>query len=264
MVDTPKIRRKTIKKKKVKRKVNSTTPETVTEQLSTPPVPDWLKGKPNDKVRRLMNKPVERLSDKARTDTKSIKRKKIERVRLDSSGVRKKKKKISTKSTGTSGKPSLPAVPIDDKKFKLRTATDIRKYARETGLLPHEIMLQIARTGKIEHHGVIVNLDMEIRMDAIKSSMPYFAPKVNPVDDMSDPSARDTMLFQMFAPEMIKRLSNDEIKVFEHMLKKIMSRDDAVDVDPRDREAIDKIKGEVIDVEVEEENDGNESFSDIL
>lgn len=74
-----------------------------------------------------------------------------------------------------------------------RLAMEARQRAQETGLLPHEILLSIARgepqpvyhfnpaTGKTEMAGM-VDIDVEQRKDAAKAAAPYFAPKISTVE----------------------------------------------------------------------------------
>ena len=74
-----------------------------------------------------------------------------------------------------------------------RLAREAREKAAETGKLPHEILLDIARgepqtrklihpiTGKV----LIENMEpcsMEMRLDAAKAAAPYYAPKISTVE----------------------------------------------------------------------------------
>lgn len=51
-----------------------------------------------------------------------------------------------------------------------------------TGLLPHQILLEISRTGLIEHHGQSVKVDLDTRIDCIKAAANYYAPKLAQID----------------------------------------------------------------------------------
>jgi hypothetical protein len=73
-----------------------------------------------------------------------------------------------------------------------KLAREAREKAARTGLLPHEIMLDIARgnpqteqlvdpvTKKVTKTTVAVSLDM--RLDAAKAAAPYYAPKISTVE----------------------------------------------------------------------------------
>ena len=82
-----------------------------------------------------------------------------------------------------------------------RMAVESRRKAQETGLLPHEILLSMARgepqrevmvdpnTGMVLRHPDTgeelvryVNLDVEQRRDAAKAAAPYYAPKISTVE----------------------------------------------------------------------------------
>jgi len=72
-----------------------------------------------------------------------------------------------------------------------RLAREAREQAKATGLLPHEILLSMARgEPQTEYHvlpsGQIatrqVSLDVEQRKDAAKAAAPYFAPKISTVE----------------------------------------------------------------------------------
>lgn len=73
-----------------------------------------------------------------------------------------------------------------------RLAKDAREKALATGLLPHEILLSMAR-GEIQTEQYMdkesgevltrmVPVDLEARRDAAKAAAPYFAPKMSTVE----------------------------------------------------------------------------------
>lgn len=76
-----------------------------------------------------------------------------------------------------------------------KIAREAREKAMETGMLPHEILLDMARgnpqveyvpepnTGKIVER--IVVLDVDQRRDAAKAAAPYYAPKISAVEVIS-------------------------------------------------------------------------------
>ncbi len=73
-----------------------------------------------------------------------------------------------------------------------KLALEARKKAQETGELPHEFLLRIARgevitrkvlnpvTGEIAE--IQEDYDFEARKDAAKAAAPYFAPKISTVE----------------------------------------------------------------------------------
>jgi hypothetical protein len=78
-----------------------------------------------------------------------------------------------------------------------KLAKEARKRAEETGELPHEILLSMARGNpqpvkKVEFHAdtgeieVVITgyeiLDLEGRRDAAKAAAPYYAPKISTVE----------------------------------------------------------------------------------
>lgn len=73
-----------------------------------------------------------------------------------------------------------------------RLAIEARQRAQETGLLPHEILLSMARGEPQIEYLVdpstnqtvqrMVSLDIEQRKDAAKAAAPYFAPKISTVE----------------------------------------------------------------------------------
>ncbi len=73
-----------------------------------------------------------------------------------------------------------------------KIAKEAREKALATGLLPHEILLSMARgEPQIEHtpHPVTgkltqryVGMDIEQRKDAAKAAAPYYAPKISTVE----------------------------------------------------------------------------------
>lgn len=75
-----------------------------------------------------------------------------------------------------------------------RLAREAREKAQATGLLPHEILLSMARGEPQTEYQVdsegkavprTVSLDIEQRKDAAKAAAPYFAPKISTVEVIS-------------------------------------------------------------------------------
>ena len=61
---------------------------------------------------------------------------------------------------------------------KNKLSTQAIAVAKETDKLPHEILLAIAQTGLLEHHGKILKLDAGTRISCAESVAPYYAPKL--------------------------------------------------------------------------------------
>lgn len=96
-------------------------------------------------------------------------------------------------------------------KMPKRASRDYRVAAKESGLLPHEWLLKVARGEGIEHtfykieydkngieksRKIVTELyfaDMSTRMDAAKAAAPYYAPKLAlqqiQVNNPTDPAA---------------------------------------------------------------------------
>jgi hypothetical protein len=79
-------------------------------------------------------------------------------------------------------------------------AHEARERAQATGMLPHEILLAMARGEpqiefKVDADGKVterwVSLDVEQRKDAAKAAAPYFAPKISTVEIISGVSDAD-------------------------------------------------------------------------
>lgn len=81
-----------------------------------------------------------------------------------------------------------------------KLAREARAKAQATGLLPHEIMLSIARgepqieyvsngDGTVKER--VVNVDLDTRLDAAKAAAPYYAPKISTVEVISGVSDAD-------------------------------------------------------------------------
>lgn len=76
-----------------------------------------------------------------------------------------------------------------------RMSAEAREKARLTGLLPHEILLSIARGEPQEEIDVeaetgrqttrLVPISVERRLDAAKAAAPYYAPKISTVEVIS-------------------------------------------------------------------------------
>ncbi len=75
-----------------------------------------------------------------------------------------------------------------------RLAREAIEKAKQSGLLPHEILLSMARGEPQTEYHVLpsgdvaerkVGLDIEQRKDAAKSAAPYFAPKISTVEVIS-------------------------------------------------------------------------------
>lgn len=81
-----------------------------------------------------------------------------------------------------------------------------REAARESGLLPHEILLSIARgepqvlkvptgsrkaDGSYEYEEQLVGVDLESIKDAAKAAAPYYAPKLSTVETIQGVSEDD-------------------------------------------------------------------------
>lgn len=79
----------------------------------------------------------------------------------------------------------------------------LRRKAAEQGLLPHEILLKVARGEPIKHtevqpDGTLSEVDLypalDVRIDAAKAAAPYYAPRLSSqhvdmtttLDDLSD------------------------------------------------------------------------------
>ncbi len=82
-----------------------------------------------------------------------------------------------------------------------KLSREARESAKLTGLLPHEILLSMARgqpqaeyevdeDGEIKLKGM-VSVDLDKRMDAAKAAAPYYAPKISTVELISGASDDD-------------------------------------------------------------------------
>lgn len=82
-----------------------------------------------------------------------------------------------------------------------KLSREAREAAKLTGLLPHEILLSMARgqpqaTYEVDEEGEIklkgmVSVDLDKRMDAAKAAAPYYAPKISTVELISGASDHD-------------------------------------------------------------------------
>jgi hypothetical protein len=82
-----------------------------------------------------------------------------------------------------------------------KMAREAREQAKLTGKLPHEIMLDIARgepqyekrvdpeTGEVTQR--LVNVPLDMRLDAAKAAAPYYAPKISTVEVLAGASEHE-------------------------------------------------------------------------
>ncbi len=93
-----------------------------------------------------------------------------------------------------------------------KIAAEAREKAQATGLLPHEILLSVARgeaqfkevvdpkTGEITR--VREHYDLPIRLDAAKAAAPYYAPKISTVEVITGvPDAELDLIIAQLARE---------------------------------------------------------------
>ena len=140
-------------------------------------------------------------------DDEEVKRRMVERVKVDLSKV--KPKNGAGRPKGTTG-----ILKVDG---NVRSAKQIRDWAFRSGEMPHVFLLKVSRGDRIGNEWPT----FEQRVDAAKACAPYFAPKIATLSITGEDGGPVQTQQLVLNAETMGKLSDGELEVFRYLFGKL-------------------------------------------